>query len=426
MAPALAQSDLHTYADRHTQGSYEEWNAGATHVAPLVTGSDWETDSFKDKLLAVVVRMNAALPTVTEAVHRRCHAGVFAAFCAGFPAQAFLGIAFLTAAFFVEAFLVAVFFAAAFFAGSFSAVVFLAAAFLAAFFAGNFFAAVFFAEGSLMAFFTTIFLAGAFLSAFFAPAFFAAFFAGPLLMASPTADTASLTADVTAPTTLDAIPSPVPTATPAFSNIVSSAILGLLSFFDNTSVRILRASRITRANLLPIFQGIGSWRVKQTTPTIVWNAVMCARYGRRPDKQKIATWMQTHNTYVFDGDALELVPSYNVAPTAFRSRPLGSQDRPSGTRNYEVGIDFVLGKGHQGPSSTINARAETLTTAPAFRDAVKRRRCLVSADVFYEWQKLDAKTKQPYAIALKNMDIFAFAGLWERWKDKTTGEPVKT
>jgi putative SOS response-associated peptidase YedK len=44
---------------------------------------------------------------------------------------------------------------------------------------------------------------------------------------------------------------------------------------------------------------------------------------------------------------------------------------------------------------TINAKTETITTAPAFREAIKYRRCLVPADAFYEWQKLDAKTKQP-------------------------------
>ena len=59
---------------------------------------------------------------------------------------------------------------------------------------------------------------------------------------------------------------------------------------------------------------------------------------------------------------------------------------------------------------TINAKAETITTTPAFREAIKYRRCLVPADAFYEWQKLDAKTKQPFAIALKSNEPYAFAG----------------
>ena len=70
--------------------------------------------------------------------------------------------------------------------------------------------------------------------------------------------------------------------------------------------------------------------------------------------------------------------------------------------------------------STINAKAETVATAPAFREAFKRRRCLVPADAFYEWQKLDPRHKQPFAIALASREPYGFAGLWERWKDPQT------
>ena len=75
--------------------------------------------------------------------------------------------------------------------------------------------------------------------------------------------------------------------------------------------------------------------------------------------------------------------------------------------------------------STINAKAETVATAPAFREAFKRRRCLVPADAFYEWQKLDPKHKQPFAIALASREPYGFAGLWERWKDRD-GEWLET
>jgi putative SOS response-associated peptidase YedK len=63
----------------------------------------------------------------------------------------------------------------------------------------------------------------------------------------------------------------------------------------------------------------------------------------------------------------------------------------------------------------INARAETLAEKPSFRNAFKRRRCLVIADGFYEWQKLE-KRKQPYYIKMQNGKPFAFAGLWESWQ----------
>src|ERR1700722_8515021 len=76
--------------------------------------------------------------------------------------------------------------------------------------------------------------------------------------------------------------------------------------------------------------------------------------------------------------------------------------------------------------STINAQAETITTKPAFREAFQRRRCILPASGFYEWQKLDAKTKQPYAIVPKDGGTFSFAGLWERWNDRAAGKTVQS
>jgi len=70
----------------------------------------------------------------------------------------------------------------------------------------------------------------------------------------------------------------------------------------------------------------------------------------------------------------------------------------------------------------INARAETVAEKPAFRSAVRHRRCLVPADGFYEWRKVSGG-KQPYLIRFADGSPFAFAGLWERWHDPE-GQPV--
>ena len=152
---------------------------------------------------------------------------------------------------------------------------------------------------------------------------------------------------------------------------------------------------------------------------------MCGRYGRRGDKQRIAEWMQTHNTDVFDDSYL--APSYNVAPQSFQ--PVVRLDSETGERELTImrwGLIPFWAKDSKMAFNTINAKAETITTSPAYREAMKRRRCLVPADWFYEWKKLDAKTKQPYAIAMKDAELFAFAGLWDKWNDKSTGQSLET
>jgi putative SOS response-associated peptidase YedK len=72
------------------------------------------------------------------------------------------------------------------------------------------------------------------------------------------------------------------------------------------------------------------------------------------------------------------------------------------------------------PKSTnlINARSDTLASKPSFRTAYKKRRCLIPADGYYEWQKV-GDTKQPYYIQLKTKEIFTFAGLWEQWQGES-------
>jgi putative SOS response-associated peptidase YedK len=75
--------------------------------------------------------------------------------------------------------------------------------------------------------------------------------------------------------------------------------------------------------------------------------------------------------------------------------------------------------------STIHARAEEAASKPAFREALKKRRCLIPIDAFYEWQTVGKRTKHPFAFALKSGEPCALAGLWERWQPKE-GEALET
>jgi putative SOS response-associated peptidase YedK len=135
--------------------------------------------------------------------------------------------------------------------------------------------------------------------------------------------------------------------------------------------------------------------------------------------------MQTHNTDVFDDSYF--APSYNVAPQSLQS--VVRLDSETGERELTImrwGLIPFFAKDAKIAYSTINARAETVATSPVFREPMKRRRCLVPATGFYEWQALDKKSKQPWSIEFVDGNLFAFAGLWDRWKDKATGQPMET
>ncbi len=75
--------------------------------------------------------------------------------------------------------------------------------------------------------------------------------------------------------------------------------------------------------------------------------------------------------------------------------------------------------------SNINARAETITTSPAYSFSFRKQRCLIPAIGFYEWARLDDGTKWPYYFKLKSRPVFAFAGIWDIWKD-AEGKEFKT
>lgn len=109
-------------------------------------------------------------------------------------------------------------------------------------------------------------------------------------------------------------------------------------------------------------------------------------------------------------------PKYNIAPTQPVPTVLvGGQGRTF--RLMRWGLIPHWAKDLKIGSRLINARSETAAQKPAFRSALKKRRCLIVADGFYEWKRLDGGKKQPYHIRRKDGQPFGFAGLWGRWED---------
>jgi putative SOS response-associated peptidase YedK len=146
---------------------------------------------------------------------------------------------------------------------------------------------------------------------------------------------------------------------------------------------------------------------------------VCGRYRLSRRKQLVEEYFDTAS-----GDE-DWNPRYNIAPTqpvaVIRQHPKEPIRELSLMR---WGLIPSWAKDSSAAARMINARAETASTRPAFRDALKSRRCLIPADGFYEWMRME-KTKQPYCFEINNGELFAFAGLWERWKDPT-GNWIKT
>jgi putative SOS response-associated peptidase YedK len=119
-----------------------------------------------------------------------------------------------------------------------------------------------------------------------------------------------------------------------------------------------------------------------------------------------------------------LRPRYNIAPSqsALVVR-LDQEGRREGAL-LRWGLIPFWAKDEKIAYKTINARAETVASAPAFRAAYRRRRCIVPATGFYEWKRLQ-RGKQPYRIRPADAPLFGFAGLWESWR-APTGEAIET
>ena len=122
-----------------------------------------------------------------------------------------------------------------------------------------------------------------------------------------------------------------------------------------------------------------------------------------------------------------LRPRYNIAPT--QEVAVVRYDPAAKARTLDFlrwGLVPFWAKDVKIGYSLINAMGETVADKPSFREAFKKRRCLVPADGFYEWQPTGGKAKQPYLIQMLDHAPFAFAGLWESWQDKATGEVIQS
>ena len=148
---------------------------------------------------------------------------------------------------------------------------------------------------------------------------------------------------------------------------------------------------------------------------------MCGRFARKSTQEVLADWFGVELE-----DMPWFAPTYNAAPQS--TQPVVRLNRDSGGREFALmrwGLVPFWAKDPKFGYPTINARAEEAASKPAYREALKKRRCLVPVDAFYEWQRLDEKNKQPYAIALKSGEPYALAGLWESWKPQK-GPPLET
>ncbi len=137
---------------------------------------------------------------------------------------------------------------------------------------------------------------------------------------------------------------------------------------------------------------------------------MCGRYSLTSPPEAM------RRAFEITGALPNFARRYNIAPT--QAAPVvrtasGAPGRELALLRWGLVPSWSKGPDHR--YSMINARAETVRSKPAYRAAFLHRRCLVPADGFYEWRR-DAGGKQPYRIALADEELFAFAGLWERWQ----------
>jgi putative SOS response-associated peptidase YedK len=145
---------------------------------------------------------------------------------------------------------------------------------------------------------------------------------------------------------------------------------------------------------------------------------MCGRFTQR------YTWREIEDLYSLMGAARNLQPHSNIAPTDTIDVVKPADDGTNRVVPMRWGfIPSWWKKTIKDVPATFNARAETILDKPMFRDAFTRRRCIIPASGYYEWQKMP-DGRQPHFISAADGTVLSIAGLWERWTNPATGEPV--
>jgi putative SOS response-associated peptidase YedK len=148
---------------------------------------------------------------------------------------------------------------------------------------------------------------------------------------------------------------------------------------------------------------------------------MCGRYRRTTSEEELA-----RRYHIAIPPQRDLPISWNIAPTqdvlAIRFNP---ETKQRTLDNLRWGLIPNWATDPKIAYKTINARVESVDTAPSYRQAFRKRRCLIPSDGFYEWKKV-VGGKIPYSISMNDDSPFVFAGLWEGWKDPANGEWLRT
>ena len=152
---------------------------------------------------------------------------------------------------------------------------------------------------------------------------------------------------------------------------------------------------------------------------------MCGRIIQSSEPLRLAI---VEGLDVSDSRIGNIRPRYNAAPS--QELLVIRENHKTGERSLDLIRWGLIPHRCQDPTGgrkPINAKAESVSRLPTFRDAYAQRRCIVPVDGFFEWRTIKgARVKQPYAIAMKDGSPFGLAGLWENWRNPNTGEWERT